>query len=98
VFDNHKDSIGKGGLADSSGHFKVYLHADKYELKVRSVGYTDFTLDKLQLRSGEIRQMEIRLGNGGGYKTIGIVSDKPLNKRALKRIEKRLERRTNNKR
>ena len=38
VFDNHKDSKGKGGLADSSGHFKVSLHADKYELKVRSVG------------------------------------------------------------
>ena len=56
------------------------------------VGYADFKLSDITMASGQIRQIDARLGNGNGYTMYNIVSDKPLSPTKLKRIERRLKR------
>jgi hypothetical protein len=50
------------------------------------------TIEELQLGTGEIRELNLQLGNGGVFRSYLIPSDKPLKKRKLNKIEKRLSR------
>jgi hypothetical protein len=91
-FENKKDSLKRGCVADSLGDFIIYLPPDNYELNVASIGYKSLTDDEFQTRSVEIRQIEIRLGSSSGFKTLSVSSDKPLSKKKLRRIERRFRR------
>ncbi|HMG16166.1 MAG TPA: carboxypeptidase-like regulatory domain-containing protein [Saprospiraceae bacterium] len=55
-----------GTFTDSLGNFKLFLPSNKYRLITFSVGYSSLTIDKLQLNSGEIREIKLKLGVGSG--------------------------------
>lgn len=84
------DSSKHATFTDSLGNFQLHLPIDKYKLTALSVGYSSLTIDELQLGTGELREMKLQLGNGGAYKTYLIQSDKPLNKRKLKRLGRKM--------
>jgi len=91
-FENKQSGIKSGCLADSLGGFTIYLFSGNYNLTAQYVGYTDLSFDELQLKPGHIRQVEFVLGRSGCFRIYLIQSDKPLNKRKLKRTERRLKR------
>ena len=86
------DSSKFGTFADSLGNFKLTVPADKYILSAKCVGYSDLTIDNFEVGKGEIRELNLRLGDGGAFRTYLITSDKPLGKKKLKRISKKMRR------
>ena len=79
-----------GAIADSLGNFKLHLPAGNYKLTALSIGYSSLITDDFLIGTGELRELKLQLGNAQSYKIYNIVSDKPLSKRKLNRIEKRL--------
>ncbi len=71
-----------GQATDSLGKFSITVPANDYEFKVNYVGYSSIKQD-LKLGTGEMREMDIELGQGGAYVTYEIKSDKKLNRRQL---------------
>lgn len=93
IFKSEKDSsLIKKCFADSLGNFEMYLFPSTYHLTIYCVGYVKLAVNKLQIKSGELRKVEVKLGEAGGFAEYKIWSDKPLTKRKLKRYKRILSR------
>ena len=85
---NESSNITTCQVVDSLGQFHFSVNPGQYYLNVKCIGYTE--LDTLlTLKSGEIRNFRVALGEAGGYtmyhiKSCKKLSDKELNEAALK--------------
>lgn len=71
-----------GQATDSLGQFSITVPANDYEFEVNYVSYSSIKQD-LKLRTGEMKEMDIELGQGGAFVTYEIKSDKKMNRRQL---------------
>lgn len=71
-----------GQATDSLGLFSITVPANDYEFEVNYVGYSSIKQD-LKLGTGEMREMDIELGQGSAFVTYEIKSEKKLNRRQL---------------
>lgn len=92
VFDNKTNNKKTGCVSDTSGGYIVFLPPGQYSMTAIFVGYSDFKLNDIATTSGQIREIDAKLGNGNGFTMHNIIADKSLSKAKLKRIEKRLRR------
>jgi hypothetical protein len=90
-FESALDNSKYGALCDSLGKYSVKIPSGKYLLKSKSVGYSDLVVNDFSISTGEIRELDILLGDAGSYVTHSIISNKPLNKRKLNRIKRRIK-------
>jgi hypothetical protein len=79
-----------GQATDSLGQFSIYVPANDYEFEVKYVGYSPIQQD-LKLGTGELREMDIELGEGGAFVTYEIKSEKKLNRRQLNKKAEELK-------
>jgi hypothetical protein len=91
-FDNKSNGKKTGCVSDTSGSYIIFLPPGQYSMTAIFIGYSDFKLNDITTTSGQIREIEAKLGNGNGFTMHNIISDKPLSKTKLKRIERRLRR------
>lgn len=92
AFDNKANGKITGCVTDSIGNYQLFIPTGVYSLTVLYVGSASFTMDEIKFTSGQIRQLDVKLGNANGFKTYNIVSDKPLNKTKLRRAVRQLKR------
>jgi len=83
IFSGKLDSIMKGCSTDSLGFFQVFLPADIYQVSIKSVLYTTYTIKQTEVKTGEIREMECKLGAYAGISDYIIMSDKKLSEKEL---------------
>ena len=67
-------------MADSSGQFELTIPAGKFTVGFYSLGHSNFEIKDFTLSSGQIQDLEVELGRGGGFVTYSIKSPKPLSK------------------
>jgi hypothetical protein len=87
MLDNKKHFI----IADSLGKYKISLPAGRYTLECVSVGYMSLKIENLIFKIGEIKEINIKLEEASYFKSHSIISDKPLSKRKLNRIKRRIK-------
>jgi hypothetical protein len=75
---------------DSLGYFSINIPADNYNLEISSIGYNSIKKN-LSFGTGEIREIEVSLGESAAFVTYQITSDKKLNRRQLKKRSKQLK-------
>jgi hypothetical protein len=90
-FESVLDSTKYGGLCDSLGKYSIKIPSGKYLLKSKSVSYLDLVVNDFSISTGEIRKLDILLGDAGNHVTHSIISDKPLSKRKLNRLKRRIK-------
>lgn len=73
-----------GQATDSLGQFSFTLPADNYILRINYVGYQSIK-QEVELGTGEIREMNVELGQGDGFVTYEIPSYKKLNRKQLRK-------------
>lgn len=71
-----------GMTTKEKGEYSITVPAGNYLLEVKYVGYSDLTKN-LTLGTGEMRKIEVEMGQGGAFVIYKIKSDKKLNKRKL---------------
>lgn len=79
-----------GQSTDSLGQFSISLPADKYTLRINYVGYQRVK-QEIKLGTGEIREMNVELGQGDAFVIYEIKSDKKLNRRKLNKKAEELK-------
>ena len=79
-----------GQATDSLGQFSITIPANDYDFDVNYVGYSSIKQD-LKLGTGEIREIEIELGEGGAFVTYEIKSEKKLNRKQLNKKAEELK-------
>lgn len=79
-----------GQATDSLGQFSITVPASNYDFEVNYVGYSPIKKD-LKLGTGEMREMDIELGQGGAFVTYEIKSEKKLNRRQLNKKAEELK-------
>ena len=71
-----------GQSTDSLGQFTVALPADNYILRINYVGYQSIK-QKVELSTGEIREIMVEIGQGDAFVTYQIRNVKRLNRKQL---------------
>jgi hypothetical protein len=79
-----------GQSTDSLGQFSITLPADNYILRINYVGYQSIK-QEIELGTGEIREMNVELGQGDAFVTYEIKSEKKLNRRQLNKKAEELK-------
>lgn len=79
-----------GQVTDSLGHFSIVVPSSDYKFEVNYVGYTSIKQD-LNLGTGEIREIDIELGQNGAFVTYEIKSKKKLNRKQLNKKAEELK-------
>ena len=85
------DGIKHFTIADSLGNYKVSLPAGRYNLECVSVGYISLKNENLIFEIGEIKEITIQLEDASYFESHSIISDKPLSKRKLNRIKRKIK-------
>ncbi|MBW8051444.1 MAG: carboxypeptidase-like regulatory domain-containing protein [Cytophagales bacterium] len=85
-------STGKkfGMATDTNGTYTITAPADEYEFQINYVGYSTFK-NELKLGTGEIREIDVALGQGGAFVTYEIKSYKKLSRRQLNKKAEELK-------
>ncbi len=77
----------KGAITDANGNYRIHLQKGTYIVKFQYIANNTITIDKLQLGTGQIQEINVDLGKGGGFFTYSISSEKPLTtKEFMKKI------------
>jgi hypothetical protein len=79
-----------GTQTDINGNYKLCIPKGKYSFLIQYIGHNDFIIKKLKLGTGQMQELIIDIGTGGGFHTYGIFSKKPLTDKELKAKEKKL--------
>ena len=79
-----------GQATDSMGQFSITLPADNYILRINYVGYQSIK-QEVELGIGEIREMNVELGQGDAFVTYEVTSDKKLSRRQLRKKAEELK-------
>ena len=74
-----------GVLSDANGEYKRSLLRGKYEVTFQSMGYRNFIIKDFALRTGQMQEIQVKLGEGGGFKTVAIKSRKPLTPKQIRK-------------
>ncbi|MFC5269091.1 carboxypeptidase-like regulatory domain-containing protein [Adhaeribacter terreus] len=83
------NSAGKTStFSDSTGSYQHYLPTGNYKIRFLCPGYSEMIIDSIYLKSGQIQEIDVALGEASGFRTIGITSEKPLSKRKLSKMAK----------
>lgn len=91
---NTKNKKIYGQSSNEKGEYEISIPPGKYLLKISYIGYSDLT-KIITLKTGELRKIEIMLGQEAIYITYTIKSDKKLNKRQLKKKTQELQNKIN---
>ncbi len=81
-----------GQSTDSLGQFSIMIPASNYDFKVNYIGYTPPIKSSVKLGTGEMREINIELGQSGDFVTYEIKSDNKLNRRQLNKKSEELKR------
>ncbi len=79
-----------GIATNKNGEYEIIAPAGNYLFVINYVGYSDLT-EKIIIGTGELRKIEVQLGQGGAFVTYEIKSDKKLNKRQLNKKAEELK-------
>jgi len=90
ILTNQRTNEKFGTATDENGTYTVTVPADQYELEINYIGYSTFQ-SELNLSTGELREIDVLLGQGGAFVTYEITSDKKLSQRQLKKRAEELK-------
>ena len=74
--------------SNSDGDFKIYLQPNKYKLRISAVAYSKLDINNFIVKSGELKQLEVKLGQKKSIDCGIVIISKPLSKRKLKQLNK----------
>ena len=78
---------------DSNGAYEMAFKSGKYNAEFLYPTYGDLQVDSLEFKTGEIRKMDIELGDdGGAFVMYEIDSKRKLSKKEIEAMEEKLSR------
>lgn len=79
-----------GTQTDIDGNYKITLNKNTYIVKFFALAYNEIKIDKLKLGTGQMQEIMVDLGAGGGFYTIEVTFDHKPTEKELKAKEKEL--------
>ena len=79
-----------GTQTDIDGNYKITLNKNTYSVKFFALAYNELKIDKLKLGTGQMHEITVDLGAGGGFHTYEVTFDHKPTDKELKAKEKEL--------
>jgi hypothetical protein len=75
---------------DIDGNYKITLNKNIYSVKFFALAYVELKIEKLKLGAGQMQDIAVDLGTGGGFHTYEVTFDHKPTDKELKTKEKEL--------
>lgn len=79
-----------GTQTDINGNYKIVLNKNTYSVKFFALAYNELKIDRLKLGTGQMQEITVDLGAGGGFHTFEVTFDHKPTEKELKTKEKEL--------
>lgn len=84
-FKHHQDTVSTGTVAQVHGVYNTTLDTGIYDIRINFVGYNTLTLENFKLGAGEIKELNVILGQGHGTTEYFITKNNSFVRRTKKK-------------